>query len=423
MSLHYLRHSFGYSPNLVRLPSDLSKPIQIDLPISSAGVFVYWIEYDAQNGTRAKGREGYFNIDPVLRAKRRTSILGPDHSVLPPGKGATVTKDKTHIPLDGLSMITLVSKWMGTLEDWKPFFKEASDRGYNMVHYTPLQQRGQSMSPYSIADQLAYDRALFGAAWKGSKEDGTVAMIHTLKMARDEFGLMSLTDVVLNHTADNSVWLEEHPEAGYSPLNTPHLSPALEIDDVMIEFSGSLEANDLPTTIKSQSDIDMLMGAFEDALAARNLWQYYVLDVAKEKKAFRHALTTSKVPEWNGSSLAGKSNVQIAETLRSEGKVQNLAAFSSRFCVCVDPEVAASALKAAYSDKDDAYLCETWEEILNILNVPLYEEWKEDTKVALDNIRNRVKYTRLEENGPKLGPISTKYVSTSYQDVCLTVSV
>jgi glycogen debranching enzyme len=372
-------------------------------------VFVYWIEYDGQDG-RVKGREGYFNIDPVLRAKRRSAILAPDHTVYTPGKGAIVSDEKTHIPLDGLSILTLVSKWMGALEEWEPFYKEASGRGYNMIHYTPLQQCGQSKSPYSIADQLAYDRNLFDVQWKGSKDEGTLAVWETLKKARDQYGLMSLTDVVLNHTADTSEWLQEHPEAGYSPFNTPHLAPALEIDDAMIEFSGSLKANDLPTTITSQGDIDMLIGAFQDVLIGRNLWQYYVIDVAKETKAVRHALSAVTIPSWNGPDVQGKSHVELANLLRVDGKVQNLGAFSSRFCVTVSPDVAASLLKAAYPEFDDVTLVESWSKVLDILNVPLYEEWKEDTKVAIDNMRNRIKYTRLDEHGPKLGPISTKSV-------------
>ena len=38
------------------------------------------------------------------------------------------------------------------------------------------------------------------------------------------------------------------------------------------------------------------------------------------------------------------------------------------------------------------------------------EEWKNDTQAALDNIRNRLRYIRLEEHGPKLGPITKAYV-------------
>ncbi|KAJ8094335.1 bifunctional 4-alpha-glucanotransferase/amylo-alpha-1,6-glucosidase [Marasmius tenuissimus] len=38
--------------------------------------------------------------------------------------------------------------------------------------------------------------------------------------------------------------------------------------------------------------------------------------------------------------------------------------------------------------------------------MPLYQEWEEDTRVAIDNVKNRLKYARLDENGPKLGEIS-----------------
>lgn len=305
-------------------------------------------------------------------------------------------------------MLTLVSKWMGPLDDWDPFYKEASERGYNMIHYTPLQQAGQSNSPYSLADQLAYDRSLFPADWKGTKDEGTLAVLKTLRKARNEYGLLALTDVVLNHTADSSEWLQEHPEAGYSPFNTPHLAPALEVDDAMIEFSGSLEENDLPTVIKSQSDIDMLIDAFHDVLNGRNLWQYYVLDVAREKKGVRHALSVGDCPAWGGPDVQGKSPVELALILRAEGKINDLGAFSSRFCVNIDPVVAVSVLKTAYPDSTNAELIEKWGHVCDVLNVPLYEEWKDDTKVALDNIRNRVKYTRLDEHGPKLGPISVQ---------------
>ena len=196
-----------------RLPSDFSKPIQVDLPISQAGAFVFWVEYDGETtGDRVKGREGYFNIDPVLHTKSRSSILSSDSRPLPAGEGARVLDDDVNLPLDGLSVLTVVSKWMGPLTEWKQFFTEAQERGYTMLHYPPLQERGESDSPYSIRDQLKYDPGLFKA---GRATDGGIAKIQEiLKVAREDYGLLSLTDVVLNHTANDSPWLVEHPEAG-----------------------------------------------------------------------------------------------------------------------------------------------------------------------------------------------------------------
>ncbi|KAF9218130.1 hypothetical protein BS17DRAFT_722188, partial [Gyrodon lividus] len=70
------------------LPTNLTKPIQVDLPISHAGAFVYWVEYDGDApGERVKGREGYFNIDPILRVHARSSILSNDLKPLLPSEG------------------------------------------------------------------------------------------------------------------------------------------------------------------------------------------------------------------------------------------------------------------------------------------------------------------------------------------------
>jgi glycogen debranching enzyme len=195
-----------------RLPTDFSKPIHVDLPISHAGAFCYWIEYDSEDSTeRVKGREGYFNIDPVLRTKARTPILTSGTLATP--STHLIAKDDVALPLDGLSILTVVSKWMGPLSAWRPHFAEAAARGYTMLHYTPLQKRGESGSPYSIAGQDVYDPELFGT--DAVPADGGKAEVEkALQLARDEFGLLSLTDVVLNHTASDSAWLNKHPEAG-----------------------------------------------------------------------------------------------------------------------------------------------------------------------------------------------------------------
>ncbi|KAJ6581356.1 glycoside hydrolase family 13 protein [Mycena capillaripes] len=385
-----------------KLPTDFSKPIQVDLPISHAGAFVFWVEYDGDApGERVKGREGYFNIDPILRIKSRSPVL---HNGKP--ADTTIGSESTNLPMDGLSILTVVSKWMGPTPEWSKFFAEAKDRGYTMLHYTPLQERGHSDSPYSIRDQLKYDEAMFEN--NGRKQDGGKAQVEEiLKVAREEYGLLSLTDVVLNHTADDSPWLVDHPEAGFSPANSPHLTPALELDSAIIQLSSELASKGLPTSVTNQQDLDTLVSAFQGVAKDLKLWQYYVLDTAREKDSVKAALTSEKVVAWDGLPVAHKSVVEIAEILRASGKIQGLGKFASRFGVNVDAGVAAGLVKAAFVDVSEIdALADAWVRVVDVINVPLYQEWEEDTKVAVDNVKNRLSYTRLDEHGPKMGEIS-----------------
>lgn len=103
---------------------------------------------------------------------------------------------------------------MGPIDEWKPHFAEAKERGYTMLHYPPLQERGESDSPYSIRNQNRYDPALFAPGQLGPDNTGRHRVEEILRIAKEEYGLLSLTDVVLNHTANDSAWLVEHPEAG-----------------------------------------------------------------------------------------------------------------------------------------------------------------------------------------------------------------
>ncbi|KAF8478259.1 glycoside hydrolase family 13 protein [Gautieria morchelliformis] len=388
------------------LPNNFSKPIHINLPISHAGAFVYWIEYDGSSSERIAGREGYFNIDPILRVKGRSHILSASEMSLPISRGGNVLENEVDIPLDGLVILTVVSKWMGKIHEWMQHFREASQRGYNMLHYTPLQRRGCSGSPYSIADQLAFDRQLFD---KETEDNDVVLVKEALRVARDDYGLLSLTDVVLNHTASNSPWLLDHPEAGFSPFNTPHLTPALELDNAIIDFSSSLASSGLPTNVLSQADLNTLLCALASKIKDElQLWQYYVLDRAREKSGVL-AVPVREIPAWTGPHVAGKSTAELADIMKSTGKIIGLGKFKGRFSVHVKPKDAASLVHTAFTELEDSEsLAQAWASVVDAINAPLYEEWRVDTETALENIKNRVAYTRLADNGPKLGEITAE---------------
>ena len=99
------------------------------------------------------------------------------------------------------------------MDDWHKYFRNTSEAGYNMIHFVPLQKRGASNSPYSIYDQMSLSDDLFTTPLLS--EDQKYQRLETeLKRLHDVDGILAITDIVWNHTAHNSAWLEEHPEAG-----------------------------------------------------------------------------------------------------------------------------------------------------------------------------------------------------------------
>ena len=165
-------------------------------------------------------------------------------------------------------------------------------------------------------------------------------------------------------------------------------------------------------TVTSAADVDALMDALSEYLKSLDLWQYYVLDVKAERKNVKEALSTGKITPWGGPDLAGKSVVELFQILKDSGKIIGYRGLAGRFSTRVDGSVAAGFAVAAFPEISsvDARV-DGWIKVVDVVNVSLYEEWNEDTKVALDSIKNRLKYIRLDEHGPKLGPISTKCVS------------
>ena len=194
------------------------RPIHVDLPISAPGAFCYYIEHDAPtpNAPRVTGRKGYFNVDPIINLPARTPFFptnepAPTGSLNDESSGAILQKTAS-LTLDGLVILSVLAKWMGQTKDWEKHFAEASRRGYNMLHWAPLQQRGGSGSPYSIFDQLQFDK--FILVDKDAKDGGVAEVEKALQLAKAKYGLGGVTDVVLNHTAFDSPWLQHHPEAG-----------------------------------------------------------------------------------------------------------------------------------------------------------------------------------------------------------------
>ena len=287
-----------------------------------------------------------------------------------------------------------------------------------MVHFTPLSERGASNSPYSIYDQLKFDSLCFP---NGEKDVATM-----VEGMEKEHGLLAMTDVVWNHTANNSKWLEEHPEAGYNVDTAPWLESALELDTALLKFGNNLKTLGLPTVINNVDDLLKVMDGMKTHVIGRlRLWEYYVVNVKNDVQAVVDSWTSGKIaaPDLalEGShigSLEGAKDWTLkrkADFLLENGFL-GVGELGSRYHRRIDPKVGAALLAAIcgrYGSKDQAAVSpdtalSTMTKILNELNLNFYREYDADVTEIMEQVFNRVKYLRLDDHGPKLGEITPK---------------
>ena len=254
------------------------------------------------------------------------------------------------LPLNALSIFSVISKFMGQYPtDWDRHLRGIGQRNYNMVHFTPLMQRGASNSPYSIFDQLTFDSDFFP-----NGEDDVASLV--AKMEKD-YGLLTLTDVVWNHTAHNSKWLEEHPESGYSVETAPWLEAALELDSALLKFSDGLQDVGLPTEFKTEEDLVTVMNAArKQAIDGTRLWEFYVLDVKNNVKNILDQwinanIDPALVERDEMQQFKNWSLTQQANVLREIG-IPSVKQVLGRYGRFVDPKFGAVALNILFGDYD-----------------------------------------------------------------------
>ncbi|PWN52853.1 putative 4-alpha-glucanotransferase [Violaceomyces palustris] len=408
-----------------KLPTDTSKLFHVDLSITRAGVFEFYVEYtvDAEEKStslfsrkdgkaeRRQGKHGYFNVDPVLKISPRQPILDSEGRPIATGeRGLSISKELAVLSQDAIVLQTFVAKWAGPLSEWPSHLNMARDAGYNMLHFPPLQVRGSSNSPYSIADQNDFSHDLFNKSIK-TKEARHKEMRSWLSKIKSDWGILSMTDVVWNHTANNSAWLYEQPDAAYNPFNSPHLTPAEELDRALLEFNAILGDEGLPIDPQNASDVEAIMeGVKTRVLAPLKLWEYYVLDVEGQKDMFVKAWRKRSAGlSRNGASDLFKIDgltLESAANCLEEHALRGRMSLAARFVTKIDVEAAVQILEQIAGVASDEEVFMAFENALDKINAGLYALYDEDYSAIVENLGGRLRYSRIEASGPKLGRIT-----------------
>ena len=329
------------------------------LTLKTAGSFQYYFEYDGK-----KSGSGYFIVDPTL-------TIGSDDKVL---------------PLDAVCMQTVLPKLLGKFSSWKDRLQVGKESGYNVFHFTPVQELGVSKSAYSIADQLLLNPNF-------SEENAKPVTMKEMKSfvedLRKTWNILSVTDVVWNHTAKNSTWLQVHPECAYNLFNSPYMRPSYLLDRAVFHLSldivkGKYDKKFEKRKIRNLEDVETIKKILEtDIIPPLKLHEFFQVNVEEEIAKFQRALSsTTSLPKTTESL----SILQDPEYIR--------------FGCTVDMEIAVRQFGNRESPNVDESV-QAFKDTIIWLNKVKEEETAQDLEAAVSNILSTVTYERLASHGPK----------------------
>lgn len=367
-------------------PDDLAAYAQV--VCSRAGAFSYEFFVDG-NDKEASG-SGYLQIIPELEAAGHP------------------------LPLDAIVCQTHIAKLLGPLPEWEDRLRVAKECGYNMIHFTPVNELGISNSSYSIANPL-----VLNPAFSTSEREYTMKDVEAfVKKMADEWGVLSIHDVVWNHAAKNAPWLQEHPECAYNCSNSPHLRPAYVLDRVYYHFSHEIAAGKwtdrgLPPIIENENHIAALRTILTEEIVPRaRLSEFFQIDVEKTVQQF-----------WEIVKKGPSSDVLDEKLLSQPGEGW------TRFGFTVDMDRANRIFNRhrgdANGEEDRQHKCiEAFRYHLNFLNKEAEQVAADICAAGINAAIGHVSYERISPAGPRRReltesyPLLTTYFLHKYPSTC-----
>lgn len=323
---------------------------------------------------------GYFVVEPIL-------TRGEDRA--------------DDIELNGIQCQTVLSKCLGPLNQWSQRILVAQRSGYNMIHFTPIQELGSSNSAYSLKNHFAVNPSF---SYK-DHDVGFEDIQKFVEMMRKEWKVLSITDIVLNHSANETPWIHDHPEVSYNLVNCPHLRPAFLLDRLLAQVTLDIEANRCRTltNITSEEDFQLLREViFKDYLPKVKLEEFFLFDTEDALQEFTRLLENT---HENKESFQELLVVQDPQYRRMSCKVNSSSVIS----------FIANRDRKQQSWKEDA--TKQFKVLLEGLKQRIINQVNDHLNSAVENVIKAARYERLEAKEKSVvtrsSPIITPYFTYS----------
>ncbi|XP_076440742.1 glycogen debranching enzyme-like isoform X2 [Babylonia areolata] len=371
---HTYRELEWHCPTGMR--SDLTD-VYADIKMVLSGSFNYFFTIDEGTDITKANGQGYFLVDPTLSVGRDEEIT-----------------------MDCLQVQTVITKLLGPFEEWENRLAVARETGYNMIHFTPVQELGISNSAYSIRDQLHLSPAY-------SKPGGKVYELQDLKKLvhkmHTEWRVMSLQDLVFNHSSKDSPWLLENPSCTYNLKNTPHLRPAYLVDCILRYFSeevadGKWEQRGIPAVVSDEGQLQTMHHILHNEIFPKyNIKEFFLCNIDQAMKDFRKGIEENRGhPCSPGGEVGIKQDADFRRNQCTVDVQQALLHFNT------DRNMASQGDTGDRVDK----CCEALQRHLEHLNAQKEAEVRDHLHTAVHNFVANARYRYVAGDGPRLGKVT-----------------
>ncbi|KAH9417750.1 hypothetical protein DERP_011461 [Dermatophagoides pteronyssinus] len=340
------------------------------------------------------------------------------------------SKQSIHLSINALQCQTILSKLMGPIDQWKQRLNVSIQCHYNMIHWTPIQILGKSNSAYSLADQLRLNQTFRTENMIETGQDCTIDNVSDcIEWLRKEHGVISIIDIVLNHTANESPWLRQYPDSAFNCKNSPWLRPAFLLDRMLYNVTLDIEQDrwidrGIHSNINSVDQLESIGNLIrEHYLPLIKLEEFYLCDplvlVEKFEKFLRQQFNdldhqTDRMPaQQNFNDIILEQDPQF-----------------HRLNCTVDMENAFKFIKNQIDYQPTRESIENWlndalscfQQQLIQLNNRKRQEIISHIDTAIENVLKGARYERFDSNGPKIkkltrtNPLTTEYFTDNDND-------
>ncbi|XP_040158875.1 glycogen debranching enzyme isoform X1 [Anopheles arabiensis] len=309
----------------------------------------------------------------------------------------------TTLPLDAIRCQTVISKLLGPLDTWEAKLRVGKESGYNMIHFTPVQELGGSRSAYSLRNQLKVNPDFQS---KGGKEVSYDDLAVLMRKMLEEWNVASICDIVLNHTANESIWIREYPECSYNCFTCPHLRPAFLLDAMLARVGedvkdGMLAHVGVPEVVETEDHLQAIRWQIHsNYLPQVKLYELYQCDVDKYVSRFndecskRSPSRAQDIPEGDIKLRMDPEHRRLGAEIDFERAMSIYNVFRQD---CFD------------EDSRKRKCTEVFRARLQFLNEEVRREIQEHLDYAIDNCLAGTRYERVQGDGPQVKGISVKY--------------